>query len=481
MLLAGVAGPGAAELGLAFVFFKMAVIAHGVKARQSRGVASSAQASLVSAMVPAMIALAAEQISTLKTIRAEKLDDEGGGGGGKKAGSRQRNPSTPLPLPPPKAVLFDVGGVLSGSPLLAIAEFERESQPSLPPSYVGVAIAAAGEGGLFQRLERGEERLGNQFLERFAEYLCSDRAKRAYVDWYIARRTTAGKRKGKGNRKPLSSPMPSSTAASQREGNTKAGSAPRAATDVIRRSECGGGDSSTRGEATAAVASVVAVDVLELFRRITEAARVPVPEMFAAAEALRRQEFKVGVVSNDFLVERGFVLGRRRRRSRGRPGDENKLAVASGMWPSSEPPPENDKYRFEPTDAEAPGFFVDGGSSSSSSGVGGNVYSRLPALCDAVVLSSRSGCRKPGDAIYERACDELGVSASEAVFVDDIRVNIQAAGALGMRTVWVKPGGPVAAAVSELEALTGVKLTALSEAGGCKNRSGGVRRPAGKL
>ncbi|CAN0568050.1 unnamed protein product, partial [Ectocarpus sp. 12 AP-2014] len=157
----GVAGPGVAELGLAFVFFKMAVIAHGVKARQSRGVASSAQASLVSAMVPAMVALAKEQVLNLRRV----LAPGGGNGGGEDNGGGCRNRGSPPPLARPKAVFFDVGGVLSESPLLAILRFEKEAL--LPPSYVGVAIAAAGQDGLFQRLERGEERLGDRFLERF--------------------------------------------------------------------------------------------------------------------------------------------------------------------------------------------------------------------------------------------------------------------------------------------------------------------------
>ena len=470
--LAGVAGPGVAELGLAFVFFKMAVIAHGVKARQSRGVASSAQASLVSVMVPAMVALATEQISKLRAVKAgEELGGGDGGGGGEKGGAPRRC-NLSAPLPPPKAVLFDVGGVLSGSPLLAIAEFERDTKPSLPPSYVGVAIAAAGEEGLFQRLERGEVRLGSRFLERFAEYLCSERAKRAYVNWYVSRRT-AGKGKGRRRGRPLSPPT-SSTTASRPGDELKTSNHLRAATDVINRSECGGessnyssssssSSSSVRGEATAAVASVVAVDVLELFRRIAEAARVPVPEMFAAAEALRRQGFKVGVVSNDFLVEPGFVLGRRRRSC--------ELSEHEKETPAAE-----SATRLSELPVASEGSGISSSNGGGGGGIGGNVYSRLPALCDAVVLSSRSRCRKPGDAIYRRACDELGISASEAVFVDDIRVNIQAAGALGMRTVWVEPGGSVDAAVSELEAATGVKLTAaLAEAGA------GVRHPAGKL
>ncbi|CAM9601014.1 unnamed protein product [Scytosiphon promiscuus] len=280
--LAGLAGPGVAELGLAFVFFKMAVIAHGVKARLSRGVASSSQASLVSAMVPTMIALAEEQISALGDIlSAEGL-------------ARRKG-----------AVLFDVGGVLSESPLLAISQFEREARPTrLPPSYIGVAIAAAGEGGLFQRLERGEERLGDRFLERFEEYLVSAEAKRAYVNWCV------GRRRATGRSKPSPSP-PLSIAASQSGGRTIAATAPQAASNFVaalgRRSDLG--DSGVKEEAEAAVAGVVAVDTLELFRRITAAARVPVPPMIAFAEALRPRGFKVGVVSNDFKAEPGFVLG----------------------------------------------------------------------------------------------------------------------------------------------------------------------------
>ncbi|CBN80066.1 conserved unknown protein [Ectocarpus siliculosus] len=448
----GVAGPGVAELGLAFVFFKMAVIAHGVKARQFRGVASSAQASLVSAMVPAMVALAKEQVSNLRRVLAAGggngggEDSGSGGGGGRKRGS-------PPPLARPRAVFFDVGGVLSESPLLAILRFEKEAL--LPPSYVGVAIAAAGQDGLFQRLERGEERLGDRFLERFEEYLVGDEAKRAYVGWCVARRRWRRPTIGK-DKTPSSSTSP----AGGKGGQSCASSAPRASTNVATPRERGGGGGEggegggdagqgAKEEAEAAVASVVAVDVRELFQRITAAARVPVPEMIDAAQSLRRQGFLVGAVSNDFLVERGFALGRPRRRD-DKPGVRAaEAAVAAAVK------------------AEAGG----GNDGGSGSGGGGGVYSRLPDLCDVVVLSSATGSRKPSRKIYDDACRALGVSAPEAVFVDDIRENIVAAEALGMRTVWMASGGSIAAALSELEAVTGVKLAA----------GGGVRRPPGKL
>ncbi|KAJ1922155.1 hypothetical protein H4219_000017 [Mycoemilia scoparia] len=55
-----------------------------------------------------------------------------------------------------KAVVFDVGGVVSKSPLIAIKEYEAELK--LPPNYLNVAITRNGEYGAFQRFERGELR-----------------------------------------------------------------------------------------------------------------------------------------------------------------------------------------------------------------------------------------------------------------------------------------------------------------------------------
>jgi putative hydrolase of the HAD superfamily len=52
------------------------------------------------------------------------------------------------------AVIFDLGGVVMDSPLDAIARYERHH--GLAPQTVGRAIVAAGDGGAWSRLERGE-------------------------------------------------------------------------------------------------------------------------------------------------------------------------------------------------------------------------------------------------------------------------------------------------------------------------------------
>jgi putative hydrolase of the HAD superfamily len=52
------------------------------------------------------------------------------------------------------AVVFDIGGVVQDSPLHAIARYEQEH--GIEPGAINRAVVAAGEGGAWARLERGE-------------------------------------------------------------------------------------------------------------------------------------------------------------------------------------------------------------------------------------------------------------------------------------------------------------------------------------
>jgi putative hydrolase of the HAD superfamily len=58
-------------------------------------------------------------------------------------------------------------------------------------------------------------------------------------------------------------------------------------------------------------------------------------------------------------------------------------------------------------------------------------------LFDTIVESSRIGVRKPDPRFYELACSELGIEPSEAVFLDDLGVNLKPARAMGMTTIKV--------------------------------------------
>lgn len=59
-------------------------------------------------------------------------------------------------------------------------------------------------------------------------------------------------------------------------------------------------------------------------------------------------------------------------------------------------------------------------------------------LFDCVVESSKVGVRKPEPAFYERACSLLAIRPQEAVFLDDLGINLKPAAAMGMKTIKVE-------------------------------------------
>jgi putative hydrolase of the HAD superfamily len=54
----------------------------------------------------------------------------------------------------PDAVIFDLGGVVMGSPLHAIADYERDL--GIPVGFINRQVVATGASGAWSRLERGE-------------------------------------------------------------------------------------------------------------------------------------------------------------------------------------------------------------------------------------------------------------------------------------------------------------------------------------
>jgi len=79
----------------------------------------------------------------------------------------------------------------------------------------------------------------------------------------------------------------------------------------------------------------------------------------------------------------------------------------------------------------------------------------IMTLFDAVVESSKVGVRKPEPAFYERACRLLGIAPAEAVFLDDLGINLKPAAAMGMTTI--KVTDPDAALV-DLGRIIGMEL-----------------------
>jgi putative hydrolase of the HAD superfamily len=76
-------------------------------------------------------------------------------------------------------------------------------------------------------------------------------------------------------------------------------------------------------------------------------------------------------------------------------------------------------------------------------------------LFDVIVESSVIGVRKPDPAFYALACEQLAIDPSDAVFLDDLGINLKPARAMGMATI--KVDDP-ADAIAELERVVGFPL-----------------------
>lgn len=71
-------------------------------------------------------------------------------------------------------------------------------------------------------------------------------------------------------------------------------------------------------------------------------------------------------------------------------------------------------------------------------------------IFEVVVDSAFVGVRKPQPRIYELTLEALGVAPQDAIFLDDIEINCDAARAVGMITVWFRSSEQ---AIEEIEAI----------------------------
>ena len=92
---------------------------------------------------------------------------------------------------------------------------------------------------------------------------------------------------------------------------------------------------------------------------------------------------------------------------------------------------------------------------AADEGAGVSAYAPVLEHFDVVVESSRAGMRKPDPDFYRSACELLDVDPVEAVFLDDLGVNLKPAREMGMQTIKVVDPD---AALAELEAVVGFGL-----------------------
>ncbi|HTL87308.1 MAG TPA: HAD-IA family hydrolase, partial [Acidimicrobiia bacterium] len=74
---------------------------------------------------------------------------------------------------------------------------------------------------------------------------------------------------------------------------------------------------------------------------------------------------------------------------------------------------------------------------------------------DVVVESAVVGLRKPDPRIYELVLRKLGVDAADAVYLDDLGINLKPARAMGMTTIKVTD---IDRALAELARVLGFEL-----------------------
>ena len=82
-----------------------------------------------------------------------------------------------------------------------------------------------------------------------------------------------------------------------------------------------------------------------------------------------------------------------------------------------------------------------------------NAVAEVMQLFDQVIESSIEGIRKPNPKIYLIACERLGVQPENAIFLDDLGINLKPARELGMQTIKVLSE---AQAIEDLGKLTGL-------------------------
>ncbi|EIN07733.1 epoxide hydrolase [Punctularia strigosozonata HHB-11173 SS5] len=246
-----------------------------------------------------------------------------------------------------KAVIFDVGGVVCKSPLIAIAEYER--QHGLPNNYINCSIVARGRQGAWQKFERGELQL-YAFYDAFGRELSDFESGNRWYREYCARRQ-------------LTCPeLPQS----------------------------------------------LNIDGRELFGRMMRGSHEYDAVVVEAIRRIRASgKYRVIALTNNY-------------------------AVASDGIPQ-------DELRFLGWDE-------------------GPTPARLRALFDDFCDSSALGMRKPEPEFYLLACKRNGIRPQEAIFLDDLGINLKAAKELGMDTIHVPIGGSLQA-IKKLEFKLGVDLT----------------------
>jgi len=90
-----------------------------------------------------------------------------------------------------------------------------------------------------------------------------------------------------------------------------------------------------------------------------------------------------------------------------------------------------------------------------AAGAAEHPFAEVLAHFDVILESSQAGVRKPDPRFYELACEQLAMTPSDAVFLDDLGINLKPARAMGMTTIKVTDPHQ---AITDLEDMVGFPL-----------------------
>ncbi|MCJ1352133.1 MAG: hypothetical protein MMC33_002117 [Icmadophila ericetorum] len=346
-------------------------------------------------------------------------------------------------MAPPKAVLFDIGGVCVVSPFQAIVDYERKN--GIPTDYINFVISRSAPNGYWHRLERGEAKMDADFFKGFSEDLHSPRL---WKDYHTSFRKQ-WKLRDVANPSQLGDPVSlkaetadSSPTNQDRGSKSSSWSQPKKSlkdlakenptmlgdpvslkaenVDSSPTDQDRGAQSSKTSPSTSPrkssqdpnIPPLPSIDAEFLFWEMMRVSQDPDPYMFPALQALKRShndKFLIAALSNTVI------------------------------FPSTHPYAQRSPTRRE-----------------------------LDAQFDIFISSAEVGLRKPHREIYELAIKMLdefdrekrggsGIKAGDILFLDDIGQNLKMAREVGMRTIKVLLG-KTWRAVKELEEATGVEL-----------------------
>ncbi|KAI0295570.1 HAD-like protein [Russula brevipes] len=248
-----------------------------------------------------------------------------------------------------KAVLFDIGGVVVQSPLLAIHEYEIEHR--IPDNYINCLITGRGSQGAWQKFERGQIPLF-PFYDQFSQELSDvDNGNK----WYIAYC----------ERKNIACPE---------------------------------------------LPQKLAIDGRELFGRMMRTGQQVDRNVYEAILRIKAAgRWRVIALTNNYSKVDSTFLGLGSRHLEQYPGVTLESELRFLGWER------------------------------------GAVPSQIRELFDDFVDSSQVGMRKPEHRFYLLACERNNIRPAEAVFLDDLGLNLKTAQELGMETIHVPIGGTMPA------------------------------------